>query len=349
MRLNRSLSAALLLVLAWPLAADTLVVANKSEASVSLIDLGSGKVAATLPVGMGPHEVAVSPNGRWALIANYGTTEQPGSSLTVIDVPGAKVVRTIALGEYRRPHGTVWIDDRSALVTAEANKALLEVDIEGGKVTRALPTGQETSHMVAVTPDRSRAFVANIGSGSVTAFDLKAGKHLGDIPTGAGTEGIDVSPDGKEVWVTSRAANTVSVLDVATLKVLATVDSPKFPIRAKVAPDGKRVLVSNAQSGDLSLLSVAERKVERRLPFALESAGKDGRLMQQFGASSVPIGIVIDPPGRRAFVAHANADRIAVVDLEQWKVTGSLTAGKEPDGMGYSSLAAGSPPGPRRD
>ena len=53
--------------------AATLIVANKAEASVSLVDLASGKVAATLPVGTGPHEVAVSPDGRLALIANYGT------------------------------------------------------------------------------------------------------------------------------------------------------------------------------------------------------------------------------------------------------------------------------------
>ncbi len=37
-------------------------------------------------------------------------------------------------------------------------------------------------------------------------------------------------------------------------------------------------------------------------------------------------------------MAHANADQISVVDLESWKRTGSLTAGKEPDGMGYSPL-----------
>ena len=51
--------------------AATLIVANKAEATVSLIDLASGKVAATLPVGTGPHEVAVSPDGRLALIANF--------------------------------------------------------------------------------------------------------------------------------------------------------------------------------------------------------------------------------------------------------------------------------------
>lgn len=324
---------------AGSLQAATLVVANKAEATVSLVDLGSGKVVATLPVGTSPHEVAISPDGRLALIANYGTGPQPGSSLTLIDVPGAKVVKTIDLGDSKRPHGMVFLDGRRALVTSEASKSVIEVDVEAGKVTRSIPTGQEISHMVAVTPDGSRAFVANIGSGSVTALDLKAGNSLGDIKTGAGTEWIDVTPDGQQVWVTNREGDSVTVVDAKTLAVVGTVGSAAFPIRAKVTPDGKRVLVSNARSGDLSVLSVAEKKLERRIPLSVQAAeDKDGRLMGQFGDSSVPIGIVIAPDGKHAYVAHANGDAISIVDLTEWKRTGSLTAGKEPDGMGYSKL-----------
>ena len=321
--------------------ASTLIVANKSEATVSLVDLPEGKVVATLPVGTGPHEVAVAPGGRLALIANYGVPgpSGAGSSLTLIDVPAAKVLKTIDLGEYRRPHGVLFLDERRALVTAETNKALLEVDVETGKVIAAVPTGQEVSHMVAVTPDGSRAFVANIGSGSMTAVDLKGRKHLKDVPTGAGAEGIAITPDGKQVWVTNRAADTVTVIDAATLEVLGSLPSAKFPIRAEATPDGKRILVSNAQSGDLSVFSTADRKLERRISLELTAAKEtDSRLMGGFGSSSVPIGIEIAPDGKRAYVAHANADQISIVDLESWKLAGSLTAGKEPDGMGYSPV-----------
>lgn len=305
--------------------AATLIVANKAEATVSLVDLPAGKVVATLPVGTGPHEVAVSPSGRLALIANYGGPgpQGAGSSLTLIEVPAAKVVKTIDLGEYRRPHGVHFLDERRVLVTVEVNKALIEVDVETGKVTGAVPTGQDVSHMVAVTPDGSRAFVANIGSGSVTAVDLKGKKHLKDIPTGNGAEGVAVTPDGRQVWVTNRAADTVTVVDARTLEVLGNQPSAKFPIRAEATPDGKRVLVSNAQSGDLSVFATADRKLERRI--SLDT-----------GDTSLPIGIEIAPDGKRAYVAHAGADQISIVDLESWKRVGSLTAGKEPDGMGYS-------------
>jgi DNA-binding beta-propeller fold protein YncE len=88
-------------------AQGTLIVLNKAEASASLLDATTGTVVATLPTGTGPHEVAVSPDGRWALVANYGAGEG-GRSLTVLDVPARRVERTIDLGDYRRPHGVAW-------------------------------------------------------------------------------------------------------------------------------------------------------------------------------------------------------------------------------------------------
>jgi YVTN family beta-propeller protein len=325
--------------------AATLVVLNKAEATASLIDLDSGRVVATVPTGQGPHEVAVSPDGRLALASNYGSRE-PGSTLTLIDVPAAKVVRTIDLGTHKRPHGVRWLDDRKALVTAEASKALLVVDAEAGQVLSAVPTTQEVSHMVAAAG--GRAFVANIGSGTVTVIDLESGRATGQITTGRGAEGIDVTPDGRQVWVTNREADTVSVIDAGSLAVLANLACASFPIRAKVTPDGRHVLVSNAKSGDVAVFSVADRKEARRLALKVPMRKTEGRLMA-FGDSSVPIGIVVEPGGARAYVAHANADEITVVDLATWQVAGSLRAGQEPDGMAFSpkTVAAGGAATPR--
>ena len=330
---------ALILTVA-PLSAATLVVANKSDATVSLVDLEKGEVRATLPTGEGPHEVAVSPNGRQAIVTNYGVRGAPGASLTILDVPQARVVSTIELGEHRRPHGVEWLDDDRAAVTAEGSKSLLVVNVTAGKIEHAVSTGQEISHMLAVTPKGDRAFVANIGSGSVTVVDLDKGVKITDIQTGEGAEGVDVEPDGTRVWVTNRGAENVTVLDAATLEVVATVECASFPIRARVTPDGANVLVSNARSGDIAVLDTSRLEVSRRVELALEATETEGRLFgQQFGESSVPIGVVVEPSGRRAWVAHSNADAISVLDLTTWKKVGSLSAGREPDGMAYSPLS----------
>lgn len=319
----------------------TLLVLNKSDNTVSLIDLASKQTVATIPTGVAPHEVAVSPDGKLAVVANYGNQQQAGSTLTVIDLPGKKQLKTIELGEYRRPHGITWLRGDEIAVTAEGNKALLIVDVKKGAVVAAVVTEQNVSHMVVVAQKSGRAFVANIGSGSVTAIDLKTRKKLADIPTGAGAEGIDISLDQKEVWVTNRAANTVSVIEVASLKVIATLESKDFPIRVKFAPGGKQALVSNARSGDVVVFDAVTRKEIQRVPMQLkatEGSTSGQRLFNQFGQSPVPVGILVAPKLSHAFVANTNADIVTMIDLKTWQIAGRLTAGKEPDGLGYSPL-----------
>jgi YVTN family beta-propeller protein len=320
--------------------AGTLVVLNKSEATASLIHLKSGTVLATLDTGFGPHEAATSPDGRLALVGNYGSREKPGSSLTVIDIPSATVVKTIDLGEFQRPHGLLFLPDgRRALVTAEANKVLLEVDIEKGAVINVYPTDQDVSHMVEVALGGRRAFVANIGSGSVSVIDLEKGLFVRNITTGAGAEGITASIDGSEIWVTNRSADTISVIDAESLEILAQIPCASFPIRAKATPDGKHLLVSCARTADIAVLDTSSRKEVRRIPQDLRAVDTGERLFgDQFGESSVPIGIVIHPNGTKAWVAHTNADVVVEIDLASWKIVRLLEAGREPDGMAYSAL-----------
>jgi YVTN family beta-propeller protein len=321
-------------------AAETLVVLNKAEATASLIDLSSGAVVETLPTGTGPHEAATSPDGAFVLATNYGTRDEPGSTLTLIDVAEAAVVRTIDLAPYHRPHGVRWLaDGRRAVVTAESNKALLIVDVHDGTVLDAIDTDQQVSHMVAVTPDGGRAFVANIGSGSVTAIDLVEGRRISNFVTGAGAEGIDVTPDGREVWVTNRAADTISVVDAESLEIKRTLDSPDFPIRATVSPDGSYVLVSHARSADVGVFDADTGELLRRISMQKDEIDLGGKLFGDlFGDSSIPIGVQVEPSGKRAWVALAGADLIAEVVMGDWTVSRALTAGREPDGMAYSPL-----------
>jgi YVTN family beta-propeller protein len=221
-----------------PLAADTLLVANKSDHTVDLIDLDTGSSRATLPTGQAPHEIAVSPDGRTAVVANYGDRAQPGSTLTVLDVGEARVLRTIDLGRHTRPHGVIWISDESLAVTTEGSAHLLVVDPHEGVILTETPTEQEISHMVTSVPRASRAFVANIRSGTVTAVDLGTGKKLADIATGDGAEGIAATPDGSEVWVGNRAADTLSIIDPETLEIEMTVPCPGSALPSPPTADG---------------------------------------------------------------------------------------------------------------
>ena len=80
----------------------TLVIVNKGASTVSIVDVGSGTEVAVLPTGTGPHEVAITADGRTAVITDYGARE-PGNSLTIVDVAAQKVRKTIDV-----PSGETW-------------------------------------------------------------------------------------------------------------------------------------------------------------------------------------------------------------------------------------------------
>lgn len=190
--------------------------------------------------------------------------------------------------------------------------------------------------MVALASDGRRAYTTNIGSGSVSVLDLDTGERVNNIPTGEGAEGIAVS--GQHIWVTNRGADTITVLDAKTYAMVKEITSEGFPIRATATSQGQ-VLVTRARAGDLVIYDAGTMEAVRTVEFDLKSMGVDGRLFgDRFGDSSVPIGVIVDDSGTRAFVAHANADVITEIDLTTGEIVRSLHAGKEPDGMGFSAL-----------
>ena len=90
-------------------------------------------------------------------------------------------------------------------------------------------------------------------------------------------------------------------------------------------PDGRSMLVSNVNGSALQLVDVATRTATT-IP-----------LPPRAGSSASPIGTVISPDSKTAYVALGAEDRVAVVDLATRTITGHLPAGRGPDGLGYST------------
>ncbi|MHB1222809.1 MAG: YVTN family beta-propeller repeat protein [Gemmatimonadaceae bacterium] len=321
---------------AAPTVPGLLLVLNKGAATASLIDPASGETRATMATGQGPHEVALSPDGRTAVVTNYGVPDGPGSTLTVLDLATRRATATIDLAPHQRPHGVAWLPDgRLVAVTLETDSLVALVDVAAGRIEATIPTGQALSHMIRVSADGAYAYVANIGSGSVTMMDLAGRYVLRTVPTGAGAEGIALTPDGAELWVTNRAANTVSVLDAQTMAPLDTLPSSDFPIRVAFTPDGSTALVTNARSGDLRFFDVATGDSMGVIAMRADSTLTRGTMLgMAFGAGTgVPIGVIVSPDGRLAYVSNANVDAVTVVDVRERRVTGYLPTGREPDGV----------------
>jgi YVTN family beta-propeller protein len=51
---------------------------------------------------------------------------------------------------------------------------------------------------------------------------------------------------------------------------------------------------------------------------------------------TVPVGILITPDGKRAYVANTNANQVTAIDVAARRVLGTFSTGTEPDGMAWA-------------
>ena len=302
---------------------SALLVLNKIENTLAIVDPTSLKVVGRVPTGTGPHEVVASADGRLAYVANYGDQQTLGNSLSIIDIAARKEIKRVELGPLFRPHGLVEAGGK-IYFTVEVNRAIARYDPASARVDWVMGTGQTATHMLAIMPDGKRAYTANIASDTVTAIELNAPpgpKQITQIGVGKQPEAIDISPDGRELWVGQNGDGSISIIDTATNKVKETIKVGEVPIRVKFTPDGKRVLVSDPQAGELIVLDAATRKEIKRL--AIEG---------------VPVGILIAPGGSRAFIAATQANKVIVVDLEKLALAETIEPGQGPDGMAWAGM-----------
>lgn len=297
------------------LAPDSLLlVLNKADHSLVVVDPVALRVVGRVATGIGPHEVAVAPDGRTAYVTNYGD-RQAGRSISVVDLDPL-TARELPLDSLGRPHGVVVAAGR-VYFTAEVNQAVARLDEAATGVDWVARTGQVATHMVVASPDGGTLYTANVGSGTVTRLTLATGA-VRQIAVGPQPEGIALSPDGRELWVGHNGDGALSVIDLRSAEVVATLPVGTMPIRLAFTPDGRRVLASDARADAVVVIDAGRREVIGRIPVA-----------------GTPIGLVPASDGRRAYVSRSQAGGIAVLDLERLTVVGEVATGLGPDGIAW--------------
>jgi YVTN family beta-propeller protein len=332
----------------------SLLVLSKHDHTLAIVDPATLRVVAKVPVGDDPHEVIASADGHTAYVSNYGFGAF--HTLAVIDLIGQHEEPQIDLGPLRGPHGLAFAQGK-VWFTAEAAKAIGSYDPGTSKINWIMGTGQNRTHMIYVFPDGNKIVTTNVSSATVTILehtDRPAGGPPGPpsgappqgagapppgapgrmgpppgppggdwnetvIPVGRGSEGFDISPDGKQAWVANAQDGTLSVVDLAQKKVTATIQAnARGANRLKFTPDGSRALVS--AGAELIVFDVASQKEVKRLRIGQGGGG----------------GILIQPDGQRAYVAFAEGNIVAAIDLKTLEVVGKIDAGPNPDGLAWA-------------
>ena len=203
--------AALLLLMSISSSAQVLLVANKGDQSLGIVDPVAGRQIAVVPEGgTTGHEVIASPDGKTAWVPIYGNSGvgKPGTdgrNMVAIDIASRKVTGNVDFGRGVRPHCPVFGPKNGLLyVTTEIDKTVSIIDPKTRKIVGTVPTGQTESHMLAISSDGRRGYTANVGPGTVSVLDLEGKKTVAIIPISGNTQRISVSADDSMVFTADQ-------------------------------------------------------------------------------------------------------------------------------------------------
>jgi YVTN family beta-propeller protein len=303
------------------------VVANKGDNALGIIDVSAGTQIAEVPEGgVTGHEVIVSRDGKLAYVPIYGNSGvgQPGtdgSNMVIIDLSSHKVVGSLDFGKGVRPHCPL-LGPKNGLiyVSTELENSITIIDPKTLKIVGSIPTGQKQSHMFAITRDGHRAYTANVGPGTVSVLDLDARKTLKIIPVSPQIQRISLSVDDKFVFTSDVTKPQLAVIDTATKKIKTWISMPGLGYGSAPTPDGKWLVIA--------------------LPLVNKVAAIDLKTMQVAHTVDVPTRpqeVLVSPDGQTAYVSCDQSAKIAAINTVDWTIKTMIDAGKGADGLAWAA------------
>jgi DNA-binding beta-propeller fold protein YncE len=304
-----------------------LLVTQKGEDSLALVDPVAGKVIASVPEGgTTGHEVIASPDGRFAYVPIYGDSGvgKPGTNgtnMVVIDIATHKVVGNLDFGHGVRPHmPTFGPKDGLLYVTTELEQKISLIDPRTLKIVGTISTGQPESHMLALSHDGRRGYTANVGPGTVSVLDIPARKTLKIIPISSNTQRIAVSMDDKWVFTADQTQPRLAAIDTATNTVKTWVALDGTGYGSAVTPDGRWLVIAIPDKNSVDVIDLQAMKLARAVPVCAD-----------------PQEMLVRPDGKAAYVSCAQSNQVAEIDLGSWTVTRLIATGKGTDGLAWAA------------
>lgn len=227
-------------------------VANYGGKTVSTINVVTGELGQTISVpDVGPNTIAFTPDGRTCYVANWGTEDAAGSTVTPIRVThgGAtgRVLPSLNVGLHPN-----WVaisqDGGTAYVVNKGSNSITPIDVRSNTAGTPIRVPGPPIEM-EISPDGRTAYVAIAGSSpevdEVIPLNLRttpvtAGSAI-KLKPGSQPHWIAFTPDGRTAYVVGNGNSTVTPITVANGR-------PARPIKVTADPDSDLLAISIVQA-----------------------------------------------------------------------------------------------------
>ena len=291
-------------------------VANINSNTVSVINIPTGQVSTTIPVGSGPWGTAVSPDQTQVYVTN-----NHGNNVSVINTASASVIATIPV--QSSPFGLSFTPDGSSVYVVNGSSNNVSVINTATQTVVATVAVQGSPVGVAMAPTSNGTFAYVTNSASNTVSVIAVGSNptvVQTIPVGNGPRWVAVSPNSQWAYVENAGSNNVSVISVATNQVTATIPVGSSPFGAAFTPDNSTVYVVNSASNSVSVIDT-----------------KSTTVIGTVSGLNNPVQVALTLDGSSAYVTNQNANTVSVISTASNTVTGTVAVGTAPIGIAMAS------------
>ncbi len=274
---------------------STAYVTNSSDNTLSVVDLASGSVTATIPVGSFPNAVALNTTGTTAYVANF-----KGNSLSIVNLT-TDAAQTVPVGSH--PDGVIQVG--SLVYVANLTSGTISVvDPSTASVTGTITlpgTSPEPSEM-ASSSDGHTLYVNDVRYSRTDVVDLVPGPPAAES-TGltVGTYPAYIAVHGTTGYVANATAQgatpgSVSVLNLATKTVTATISVGAHPYGIAAVPSLSEVLVANSGDNNMNVIDTTNNTV-----LATATLG------------TTPDAVAVTPNQRTAIISNEGDNTVTIV------------------------------------
>ena len=229
-----------------------------------IVDLESGE-AVEVDTAHVPMGIAIAEDGSLAYTANYGTLDEPGNTLSVIDIARAEVVEELRFSG--RPEQVALSPDGrlGAVNVAGANGGvhIFETADPSGTLSPLLPTGNDPSDLTFLD-DSSRVVVANSFGFDLSLVDTSDPSTpilLGNFPIGGGFPyGVTYLPSRQQVLAPAGTGMNLVTVEVDGDRLVPaepdSIPGGAFPLTAAVDGTDSFAFVAHIADKSLSVIDL---------------------------------------------------------------------------------------------
>lgn len=299
------------------------------------VSASSYRTVATIPVGDTPNDIAITPDGKFAYVANQG------GNVTVLNLMTNTVVTTINDASFSAPYtATMNPAGTKVYITNVHGTVVTIISVATNTVIDTITGFQAPSGMV-IMPNGITAYVTNFGvdsdGTSVSVVNLNSNTVTGTIYVGLAPAALAITPDGAYVYVSNygngnAGTGTVSIIKTSTNQVIKTLMGFSGPYFIAITPDGSKAYVTNFGSYGFVSFGTTVMVINTR----------SNTILTTIPLGMQPCGIAATPNGNFVYVSHFDSvdsgsgivygqGPINIINTQNQQVLGRvLVAGRAP-------------------